>query len=92
MLSADIGERLPLGPVGLLCAMRRPALTVECTMSVGRVSRVDAKGNVFISRRLAGVFLAIRGVPPSSPDGVVNVLPVTACHPAEPIGVGLDSH
>lgn len=72
--------------------MRRPALAVECTMSVGRVSWVDAKGSVFVSRRLAGVFLAIRGVPPSSPDGFVDVLPVTAYHPAELIGVGFDSH
>lgn len=79
---ADIWEGLLLGPGSLgRAAPSAAALPVERAVTVGWVSRVDAEGCVLVPRGLACVVLAIGRVDPGAPDGVVDVLPVTAHDP-----------
>lgn len=81
---ADIWKGVLLGPGSLRRAASGAALPVERTVTVGRVSRVDAEGGVLVPRGLACVFLAVGRVDPGSIDGVEDVFPVTAHDPTFP--------
>lgn len=65
---------------------------MEGTVSVGWVSRVDTDRCAFVSRRLAGVLLAVRGISLDSSDGVVDMLSLAARHPADSVVITVDSH
>lgn len=91
MLRADVWEMVLLGPAGRLGAPLGLALAMGATISVGRVSLVPAEGSAFISRSLAGVFLAVEGIALGSADGVVDVLFTTAGHITLPGGVTVAS-
>lgn len=79
---ADIREGFLFGAGSLgdaaSCAL---ALPVERAVTVDWVSRVDAEGCVLVPRGLTGMILAVRRVDSGSPDGVVDMLPVTAYDP-----------
>lgn len=88
MARADVWERLLLRAGSLGRAGSAAALPVEGTVTVGWVSRVDAKGGVLVPRGLTCMFLAVGRVDPGSPDGVVDVPPLTAHDPTFPVGTG----
>lgn len=89
---ADVWKGVLLGPGSLGRAASGAALPVESTVTVGRVSRVDAEGSGLVPRGLACVFLAVGRVDPLPLDGVVDVFPVTAHDPASPAAAAADGH
>lgn len=89
VVRADVWERLLLGPGGLCrAASSAAALPMERTVTVGCVSRIDAEWSVLVPRGLACMFLAVGRIDPGPPDGVVDVLPLTAYDPTLPGSTG----
>lgn len=89
VVRADVWKRLLFGPGGLCrAASAAAALSVESTVTVGGVSRVDAEGSVLVPRGLTCMFLAVGRVDPGPPDGVVDVLPIAAHDPTFPASTG----
>lgn len=84
VVRADVRERLFVGQSGLHRTARGPALSMERTVSIGRVSWVDAPGSVLIPRGSTGVSLAVGGVSPGPSDGLVGMQLLAACHLAAP--------
>lgn len=82
VVRADIREGFLLGTGCLVdAAPGALALPVEGAVTVDWVSWVDAEGSVLVPGGLTGVVLAVGRIDLGSPDGVVDVLPVTAHDP-----------
>lgn len=89
VLRADVRERFLFGAGSLGgAALGAFALPVERTITVDWVSWVDAEGGVLVPRGLAGMVLAVGRVNSVSPDGVVDMLPLTAHNPTSSAATG----